>query len=56
MNELILFSTGYIAGIITALALFRYGISFATKLIYKIKADVPMEELGIPTEQEFTGD
>jgi hypothetical protein len=56
MKELIIFATGYMVGIATSLALFRYGMNYATRFIYKIKADVPLEEIGTPLEQEFTGD
>jgi hypothetical protein len=54
MYELILVGSGFVVGAITTLAIFRYGISYATRLIYKIKEDVPLEEIGTPMEHEET--
>ena len=55
MYELIIFVAGFIFGLNLALALFRYGISYATKLIYRIKENIPLEEIGKPILQEFSG-
>ena len=54
MKELILCSIGFLCGIGTALALFRYGMNYATKFIYRIKEDIPLEEIGTPIEDGFT--
>ena len=55
MYELILVGSGFIAGAITVLIVFRYGMNFATTFIYRIKEDIPLEEMGKPTEQELSG-
>ncbi len=55
MYELIIFGIGYLLGIVSALLLFRFGMSYATKFIYEIKADVPLEKIGTPMDQEFSG-
>ncbi len=53
MQDLIIASSGFVAGIITALALFKYGMNYATTLIYKIKEDIPLEQIGKPYATEF---
>lgn len=44
--------TGFILGAAFSLAFFLCGMKYATKLIYKIKEDIPLEQIGTPTEQE----
>jgi len=56
MNELAIFLAGLVVGIVLALSLFKYGMDFATKFIYRIKEDVPVSEIGDPVDQEFTGE
>ena len=46
----------YFAGIVTGMVLFRYAFGYSTKLISQIKVDKIVEQLGNPTEQDFTGD
>ena len=53
MYELILVGSGFLAGIVIALALFKFGMSYATKFIYQIKEDIPLEQIGKPYESEF---
>ncbi len=54
MQELILACSSFILGIVASLMLFKHGIAYATRLIYRIKADVPLEEIGIPMDQDGT--
>ena len=54
-NILIALGVGYALGIGTSMAIFLYGVKFTTKFIYRIKEDVPLEEIGKPTEQDYTG-
>ncbi len=54
MYELIIFSVGLLCGGTISLALFGLGVNRATRFIYRIKEDVPLVEIGTPSEQEFT--
>jgi hypothetical protein len=55
MYELALFGSGYLIGVVSSLLLFRYGMKYATTFIYRIKEDVPLEEIGTATTQEYSG-
>jgi len=55
MQELILASSGFMAGVIISLVLFQCGMRYATRFIYQIKEDIPLEKMGNPVEQEFSG-
>ena len=55
MYELVLVGSGFILGVCVALGLFRWGTVYATNLIYKIKENIPLEGMGKPTEQDFSG-
>ena len=54
MYELILTGSGFMAGLVTALVLFRCGMGYATKFIYQIKEDIPLEKMGKQTDQDFS--
>ena len=54
MYELALVSSGFIAGGLAVSAIFRWGMSYATNLIYKIKEDIPLDNIGRPIEQDGT--
>ena len=54
MVELTIASAGFILGVAVSLILFRYGMNFATKFIYRIKEDIPLQEIGSPTDQDGT--
>ncbi len=54
MRELIVFTAGFVLGAGLVIAVFRWGASYATKLIYRIKEDIPLEQIGKPIEQEGT--
>lgn len=59
MYEIVIFSIGLISGVVlgaaASLCLFRWGMAYATKFIYRIKEDVPLEEIGKPTLQDYSG-
>ena len=55
MQELIIFMVGFFLGGITFLLLFGLGVKRTTRFIYRIKEDVPLEEIGKPTEQDYSG-
>ncbi len=56
MIELKIFGIGILFGIIIGVALFRYGMGFATKLIEQTRFNVAPEKFGTPTEQDLTGE
>lgn len=53
MQELIIFITGLLSGLGIALIIFRYGMTYAERFIYKIKENIPPEVIGKPFESEF---
>lgn len=54
MQELILAGSGFMAGVVLSLILFKCGMRYATDLIYKIKEDIPLEKLGKQVEQDYS--
>jgi len=53
MNELIIFIIGLLSGLGIALIVFRYGMTYAEKFIYKIKENIPPEVTIKPFESDF---
>jgi len=53
MYELIIFVAGFIFGLSVALAIFRYGMTYAEKFRYKIKENIPPEVTIKPFESDF---
>ncbi len=56
MNELEIFASGILFGVIMSVGLLRYGMGFATKLIEQARYNIAPEKFGTPIEQEFSGD
>lgn len=55
MYELAIAGISFILGLATAMIIFRWGAGWATNLVYKIKEDIPLERMGEPVEQDFSG-
>lgn len=53
-NELIIAGISFALGLTTAMVMFRWGASYATDLIYKIKEDIPLEKMGKPFDHDFS--
>lgn len=53
MTELIIFITGLLSGLGIALIIFRYGMTYAERFIYKIKENIPPEVTVKPFDADF---
>ena len=53
MTELIIFIIGLLSGLGIALTVFRYGMTYAEKFIYKIKENIPPEVTVKPFDADF---
>jgi hypothetical protein len=49
-----LYAVAFFAGVITGVALVRYGMSLGTKLYIQSKDDIPLDDKPKPIDQEFT--
>ena len=56
MNELLIAGISFALGVATAMIMFRWGAAWATRIIYEIKTDKPLTKIGLPMEQEFSGE
>jgi len=53
MAELIIYITGLLSGLGIALIIFRYGMNYCEKFIYKIKENIPPEVTVKPFDADF---
>lgn len=55
MSDLVIAGISFTLGLATAMIMFRWGANWAVRLVYKIKEDIPLEGMGEPIEQDFSG-
>ena len=53
MQELIIAGVSFVLGATSTMIMFRWGAKWAVDLVYKIKEDVPLEQIGRPYESDF---